>query len=458
MNGGETGAEPVAVSGSAVARLRREALEGLDGTAILLFDSSLLVRLMTGNVPGGADAALVGAPLTDAVDSAADATRIERAARRALAGGELQITLESVEGQRSMRFAPVEGRIDGGKTALVAISADQPDGAEVDELRARASDLESLAAATGALSRGTGRSEVRSTACAAAADVAGAELAALLEPRPDGTALVITASHGFDMHGREVSLNGPSIAVRVFNTGESSFCADLARQRLTTAWPLHEAGAVSALWLPVKRSVGVRGVIAVGWKDRVERPGKRATGLLQQLAGEAAVAIDRAAALERLTGLARTDPLTELSNRRAWQDELSKELARAGRTGQRLSIGLIDLDELKSFNDRWGHAAGDKVLLTAAVRWGRRLRLTDLLARVGGDEFAVTMPGCTLSEAAALGDQLRETLPDGLSCSVGVAEWVEGEPVESLLARADRALYAAKNAGRNRTFGTPAPS
>ena len=236
-----------------------------------------------------------------------------------------------------------------------------------------------------------------------------------------------------------MALDGPSIAARVFNTGELSFCAEVARQRLTTAWPLHQVGAVSALWLPVRRSVGLRGVIAVGWSDRAERPSKRSTGLLSQLAGEAAVAIDRAAALERLSGLARTDPLTELSNRRAWQDELGKELARAGRTSHRLSIGLIDLDELKSFNDRWGHAAGDRLLLTAAARWRRRLRLTDLLARIGGDEFAMTMPGCTLAEAAALGDQLREALPEGLSCSVGVAEWVAG--------RAGRAAAGARRPG-----------
>jgi diguanylate cyclase (GGDEF)-like protein len=156
--------------------------------------------------------------------------------------------------------------------------------------------------------------------------------------------------------------------------------------------------------------------------------------------------------------MARTDPLTELSNRRAWEEELAREMAMAQRGGLRLSVGLIDLDELKSYNDRWGHAAGDRVLLTAAARWRRRLRLTDLLARIGGDEFAVAMPNCGLREAEALGDQLRGALPDGLTCSIGVAEWNPSESATELLARADEALYAAKNSGRNATFSGHGPT
>ena len=161
------------------------------------------------------------------------------------------------------------------------------------------------------------------------------------------------------------------------------------------------------------------------------------------------MAIERAAAAR-----AAQRPRPHRSAHRALQPTrlAGRARARAGarrpRGRERLSIGLIDLDELKSFNDRWGHAAGDRLLLTAAARWRRRLRLTDLLARIGGDEFAVTLPGCTLAEATALGDQLRDALPEGLSCSVGVAEWVAGRAGGAACsARADRALYAAKDAG-----------
>jgi diguanylate cyclase (GGDEF)-like protein len=198
--------------------------------------------------------------------------------------------------------------------------------------------------------------------------------------------------------------------------------------------------------------------VVVGWSESSVPELDRLRGSLAHLASEAAVALDRAHALEQLSDMARTDPLTELSNRRAWQEELAREMAKAERGGQRLSIGLIDLDELKGYNDRWGHAAGDRVLLTAAARWRRRLRLTDLLARIGGDEFAVAMPNCGLREAEALGDELRRALPDGLTCSIGVAEWSVGESATELLARADEALYAAKNGGRNTTFSVPGPA
>lgn len=452
--------EAVAVSGSAMAERRRLALADLESTAILLFDSSLRIRLATGggSTGGAVDGALVGALLTDAITGDGDGPRIERAARGALSGREVQVSLgEALGARRELRFVPVEGTIEGGRSALVAVSPERPPGAEVEELRARASDLETLAAAARALARSTYAEEARRTVCEAAADVAEAELVALLEPRPDGSALVVTASCGAEIEGRSVPLDRSGLAARTFNEGRQSFSPDLTRQGTAVGWPLRQVGALSAIWQPVRRTVGLRGVITVGWTHAGERPSPRLMSSLELLADEAAVAIDRAAALERLTGLARTDPLTQLSNRRAWQEELGRELARATRSGLKLSIGMLDLDELKAYNDRWGHAAGDRVLLTAAARWRKRLRLTDLLARVGGDEFALTLPGCSLPEAIALGDELRAALPEGLSCSIGVAEWTGEEPAEQLLARADEALYEAKESGRNRTCAKRAP-
>ena len=464
MGAGEFGAEAVAVSGSAMVERRRRALADLGGTAILLFDASLRIRVATGggfvDAARAPDRATVGALLKDAIGVNGESAAVERAARRALSGREAQISLGEHGGsRRALRFVPVEGTIEGGRSALVAISREGGSHtAEVEELRLRASDLETLASAARALARSTYTEEARRTVCEAAADVAESELAALLEPRADGSALVVTASHGAEIEGQSVPLDLPGSAATAFSGAKPSFSPDLAGESPAFGWPLRQAGARAAVWQPVRRAVGLRGVIAVGWTHAIEQPGERLMGSLELLAGEAAVAIDRAAALERLTGLARTDPLTQLSNRRAWQDELSRELARAGRSGLGLSIGLIDLDELKSYNDRWGHAAGDRLLLTAAARWRKRLRLTDLLARIGGDEFALTLPGCSLAEAVALGDQLRAALPEGLSCSIGVAEWTGGEPGEALLARADEALYAAKEAGRDRTFAREAPS
>jgi diguanylate cyclase (GGDEF)-like protein len=324
---------------------------------------------------------------------------------------------------------------------------------EVDELRAQTTDLTTLAGAIRRLASAMRPDETRETICEAMGTVAGSSCVALLETQPEG-GMAVAASVGAELEGRSVKVDADSLATIALSSGRPASDPDMRSRSRASGWPLVEASAQAGIWQPIRSDSGRHMVVALGWSEPVV-PGPRLLSSLELLADEAAVALERADALAHVTNLARTDPLTELSNRRAWQDELSRELARAARNGQRLSIGLVDLDELKAFNDRWGHAAGDRLLHTAAVRWRRRLRLTDLLARIGGDEFAITLPGCALEEAVELGDQLRDALPDGLTCSVGVAEWVAGEPTEALLKRADDALYRAKDEGRNRTVSSP---
>jgi diguanylate cyclase (GGDEF)-like protein len=148
----------------------------------------------------------------------------------------------------------------------------------------------------------------------------------------------------------------------------------------------------------------------------------------------------------RLAELAATDPLTLLPNRRSWDEHLSREIARARRSGNPLSVALIDLDGLKAVNDEFGHLAGDALLQDSARAWQAHTRMEDFLARYGGDEFAVLLPGCPLPEAVVVIDRLRASTP-GTTCSCGVAEWVPGEAELDLLHRADQRLYAAKRAG-----------
>jgi diguanylate cyclase len=160
-------------------------------------------------------------------------------------------------------------------------------------------------------------------------------------------------------------------------------------------------------------------------------------------------AIEISRLVSRLEGLARTDPLTGVPNRRVWEEELPRELERARRMRTGLCVAMIDLDNFKAYNDRHGHQAGDLVLKEAASAWRAEVRSTDLLARYGGEEFTLLLPACALEDAVAIVERLRAATPL-VTCSVGLAAWDFQEASADLLARADQALYLAKSEGRNR--------
>jgi diguanylate cyclase (GGDEF)-like protein len=153
--------------------------------------------------------------------------------------------------------------------------------------------------------------------------------------------------------------------------------------------------------------------------------------------------------LAQLDELAHTDALTGLANRRAWQSELDRCLARARRTGEPVSIALVDIDRFKVVNDMHGHPGGDALLISVARSWSDVLRPDDVLARIGGDEFAVVMPGCSHAEAVDLSRRLRARMPSPYSCSTGLATWEPPEGPDQLMGRADRALYDAKRNGHD---------
>ncbi len=171
-----------------------------------------------------------------------------------------------------------------------------------------------------------------------------------------------------------------------------------------------------------------------------------------QLYGRATDVTDRKQIEEELHFLARHDQLTGLANRRKFEEDLGRHLARTRRYGWRGALLSVDLDGLKSVNDSRGHAAGDDLLKLAAQRMSHVLRTSDVLARLGGDEFAILLPEADPLNARAVAEKIAKALaapePDGTApiASIGVATIEEQIGAEELFARADRALYAAKRA------------
>ncbi len=168
--------------------------------------------------------------------------------------------------------------------------------------------------------------------------------------------------------------------------------------------------------------------------------------------------------LRRLSDEVSTDALTQVANRRGLAQAFEQESARVQREGADqapLAVGLIDIDNFKKLNDSLGHAAGDVALQSLAARVKEWLRPVDHIARFGGEEFVLLLPGTPVAEAQQVLTRLQRRLSASLfmhegqevfvTFSAGVTAWRPGEAVDAALARADEGLYEAKRTGKNRT-------
>jgi diguanylate cyclase (GGDEF)-like protein len=160
----------------------------------------------------------------------------------------------------------------------------------------------------------------------------------------------------------------------------------------------------------------------------------------------------------RLAGEARTDPLTGLLNRRGFDEQAVREFAHVGRDGVPIALATLDIDHFKRVNDEWGHMVGDRVLANLARILAGESRGIDVAARLGGEEFAVLMPGSDVAGAEAFVERVRAGLetsagPDlpAVRISAGIVATSEPLDVQVMLERVDRALYAAKRGGRDQT-------
>ncbi|MBI4985540.1 MAG: diguanylate cyclase [Rhodocyclales bacterium] len=191
------------------------------------------------------------------------------------------------------------------------------------------------------------------------------------------------------------------------------------------------------------------------------RPGAFELTLIEHVTALAAIALERAQATEQLHRMATTDMLTNIPNRRHFFAISQHEATRVGRSGQPLTLCMIDIDGFKAINDTYGHPAGDEVLRQLAAVMGRSTRNVDVCGRLGGEEFAILLPGTDLEAARQVAERLREDVAGarfavggdvtiGITVSIGICQLAAPEALDQLMIRADQALYAAKRAGRNR--------
>jgi diguanylate cyclase (GGDEF)-like protein len=218
-----------------------------------------------------------------------------------------------------------------------------------------------------------------------------------------------------------------------------------------------------ALYVPVRLQDGQAGYLAVHRAAGGARFTSRDARPLALLAAWTAVTLDNLRLGENLEKLAVTDDLTQVFNYRYHKSALRREVKRATRFRQPLSVLMVDVDNLKHYNDRNGHLRGSHLLREIAQLFAQQVRSWDLVAKYGGDEFTVILPQTDRAGAATVGERLRAAVeehtfplaaPGSITVSLGIANYPDdGDSVTGLIEAADRALYHAKRNGRNRVEG-----
>ena len=252
---------------------------------------------------------------------------------------------------------------------------------------------------------------------------------------------------------------GKRVARFVLERGEPTAVTDVKRSGLPPADPGRGYKTSSFMSAPV--TIGGRNIAVINFTDKAtgEPFGREDLDLLHELSPQIAVAIDRAVLKERageFEQLSVTDQLTGLLNRRYIEERLMEEVKRSNRHGYPMSFIMLDVDHFKSYNDEFGHPAGDEALRIVAAVVRDTLRGADVAARFGGEEFAVLLPQTPRPEAAMIAERIRANIAAAdfpcrrVTVSVGVATCTDELcTTDGIVLAADKALYAAKHAGRN---------
>jgi len=297
------------------------------------------------------------------------------------------------------------------------------------------------------------------------------EAAAVVMEDEAETRYVVEAGHGWahELEGREVALTERTWAAWVLRSGNDPYLLDnvAGHENRMPILVLDEGSdrAESLLAVPLKASTRTLGALMLmGRRGAFDAAASRVLGVL---ANQAAAALSTIQMKDRIKDMAMRDGLTGLYNRRAFDDQLRHALGREDRQKGRLGLVLLDIDHFKKLNDTFGHPAGDAVLRHTAHVVEHHLRRADEAARFGGEEFALILPHTEEAGAVRLAERVQAAVEKAqlvfegarlsVTVSLGVAVWPsDGADEEALIAVADRALYAAKQAGRNRVVSASA--
>ena len=338
---------------------------------------------------------------------------------------------------------------------LVAISTSTLSAINERELRRRRGDLEALTSLAEQIERTDDSASVARTLLDAAISTFGFPRGVVLASAEGH--LPLLASFGLD----------EDVARRPGRPGASAVIAEAHEQKGTVLVRGLDAdadpwlarllpGAANLVVVPLSaegRSLGALVVENTGG-GRIQR---RVVSGLERSASYAALALRNAWLLEQVQRLAATDGLTKIANRRTFEASLEREVARATRSAEHVSLVMVDIDHFKVLNDTHGHQAGDEVLRNVAAALSCECRDFDTPARYGGEEFAIILPGCGPEEAAEIAERLRRSVSTApsivaITASAGVATYPShAGDADTLVRAADEALYASKHAGRNQT-------
>lgn len=335
---------------------------------------------------------------------------------------------------------------------LVALAAAAFSALNERELRRHRADLEVLAAMAGTLETTVERNAAAGTLLDAVMNCFGFKRGVVFGAPDEGAPLLAHRapseadedSRGVDATIARAWEQRGSVLARRLDDGDKRLSLLLPLARNLIVVPLFAEGdpaGALVLEYPVRHGATLH---------------RRVLEMVEQFAAHGALALRKADLYQRVQKLADTDGLTGLANRRTFQVTLEKELSRAARTGEPLTLMMLDVDHFKRFNDEYGHQMGDEVLRSVAETLVGRSRDFDTPARYGGEEFAVILPGCSSRQSLIVGDRLRKSIAeiDGVpevTASAGVACFpTHATDSRALIQAADEALYEAKRAGRDR--------